>query len=123
MGMTRAKRYANHKGGRKYGEDGKVKEKVDFEGRKEKEEASNIFREVWNRAREHEGYKRRKQDFLKEQRGWDKANKLEETPHASKTERVEDQSQPRNGVKMVPRLVLYTPPMCVRGSFHFIGLD
>ena len=91
MGMTRAKRYANHKGGKKYGEDGKVKEKVAFEGRKEKEEASNIFREVWNRAREHEGYKRQKQDFLKEQRQWDRVRKLEEAPQTWKTRKVEDQ--------------------------------
>ena len=51
MGMTRAKRYANHKGGRKYGPGGKVLDgEGDWAGRKEKEEASTIFREVWEWA-------------------------------------------------------------------------
>jgi len=47
-GLTRSKRYANHKGGRKYGPNGKVLDKWtgdDVDGkRKEKEEASEIFK-------------------------------------------------------------------------------
>ena len=78
MGMTRAKRYANHKGGKKYGNDGMELEKgVEFQGKREKEEASMLFREVWERARAHEGYRKRKGEFLKEQKEWDKAQKLE----------------------------------------------
>ncbi|KAJ4344149.1 hypothetical protein N0V95_006311 [Ascochyta clinopodiicola] len=77
MGMTRAKRYANHKGGRKYDKvTGKelVKDE-DFEGRAEKLEASLVFREVWERAKAHEGYLRKKERFQKEQKEWDKAQK------------------------------------------------
>jgi hypothetical protein len=51
MSMTRAKRYANHKGGRKYektasGERGKEIEKSKGHEGKEKEKASLVFREV-----------------------------------------------------------------------------
>jgi len=82
MGMTRAKRYANHKGGRKYGAGGKGKGEVievaageDWEGRKEKEEVSAIFREVWERARGWEGYVEMRGVFLGRQREWDKERK------------------------------------------------
>lgn len=83
MGMTRAKRYANHKGGRKY--DKKTGEELvkdeDFEGRAEKLEASLIFKEVWEKAKMHDGYQAKKERFMKEQKEWDKARKK-----ASKTE-------------------------------------
>ncbi|KAE9371223.1 hypothetical protein N431DRAFT_467416 [Stipitochalara longipes BDJ] len=74
MGMTRSKRYANYKGGRKY-VDGKekgnmIEKSKEHEGKAEKEEASRIFREVWERCRVHEGYLELKQKFLKEQREW-----------------------------------------------------
>jgi len=74
MGMTRAKRYANHKGGRKYGAGGRTGGKVIAvgEGRKEKEEASVIFREVWERVRSHKGYLEMKAEFLRRQREWDR---------------------------------------------------
>ncbi|KAF1950810.1 hypothetical protein CC80DRAFT_576497 [Byssothecium circinans] len=72
MGMTRAKRYANHKGGKKYGKDGEELEKsMGHEGREEKLEASRIFREVWERAKGHKGYRVKKELFLKEQREWE----------------------------------------------------
>lgn len=75
MGMTRAKRYANHKGGRKYDKaTGEERAKDgDFEGRDEKMEASLVFREVWEKAKRHEGYQRKKERFQKEQKEWDKA--------------------------------------------------
>jgi Domain of unknown function (DUF4385) len=61
MGMTRSRRYANHKGGRKYGKDGKVLEKwteEDASGqRAEKEEASRIFKEYWQRCTRDERYR------------------------------------------------------------------
>lgn len=83
MGMTRAKRYANHKGGRKY--DKKTGEELvkdeDFEGRAEKLEASLIFKEVWEKAKMHDGYQAKKERFMKEQKEWDKAQKK-----AAKTE-------------------------------------
>jgi hypothetical protein len=77
--MTRAKRYANHAGGRKYDkETGKELEKSSkHEGAKEKLEASMIFREVWEQAKKHEGYVDKKDMFLKEQKEWDKQQKKE----------------------------------------------
>ncbi|TVY37337.1 hypothetical protein LOCC1_G006915 [Lachnellula occidentalis] len=87
MGMTRAKRYANYEGGRKYmyaaGEEGKesVKVKVQREkseghvGKEGKEEASGVFRGYWGRCREHEGYQRLKREFLKEQKEWEDLEK------------------------------------------------
>lgn len=80
MGMTRAKRYANHKGGRKYekqaeSEDGPKKElpkSVAHKDKNEKEESSRIFREVWERCKADDTYLRLKDEFLKEQKEWDK---------------------------------------------------
>ena len=84
MGMTRAKRYANHKGGRKYeqkvgdGEDGARKElpkSVGHKDKEEKEEASRIFREAWEKCKADDTYIRLKEAFTKEQREWDKEQK------------------------------------------------
>lgn len=72
MGMTRAKRYANHKGGKKYDAEGNVKEKKEHPGRAEKEEASQVFRNVWEKCKAHEGYAVKKQNFLEAQRVWNK---------------------------------------------------
>ncbi|KAK5078203.1 hypothetical protein LTR64_003390 [Lithohypha guttulata] len=75
MGMTRAKRYANHKGGKKYGRDGKqlakwTEEEEDVDGkRREKEEASGLFKGYWRRCTSCERYvelKKRWQDEKKE---------------------------------------------------------
>ena len=88
MGMTRAKRYANHKGGRKYektikqedGEtDGKRKELPKSTGhadKEEKEEASAIFKEVWQRCKEYDVYLQLKEEFQSEQKKWDKEHKI-----------------------------------------------
>ena len=79
MGMTRAKRYANHKGGRKYDAKGKELEKsTGHKDMKEKEDASQVFRQVWERCKKHEGYLTKKEAFLAEQKAWDKAKKSEE---------------------------------------------
>lgn len=77
MGMTRAKRYANHRGGRKYNAEGKEKAKVDHEGKAKKEEASLIFREVWERCKAHEGYVRKRQRFLEDQKIWARGQALQ----------------------------------------------
>ncbi|KAL5379297.1 hypothetical protein DPSP01_008570 [Paraphaeosphaeria sporulosa] len=79
MGMTRAKRYANHAGGRKYDkETGKeLGRSTNHEGAKEKLEASMIFREVWEKAKTYETYVEKKKIFLKEQKEWDKQQKKE----------------------------------------------
>ena len=74
MGMTRAKRYANYKGGRKYAKGGKevVGKSEGHEGKEEKEECSRVFREYLERCRGHEGYKKCREEFLVEQRAWDR---------------------------------------------------
>ncbi|EON60840.1 hypothetical protein W97_00050 [Coniosporium apollinis CBS 100218] len=77
MGMTRAKRYANHAGGRKYDKrSGKELQKssshVDHDA---KLEASEIFKQVWQRCKAHEQYQKLKEEFLKEQKEWDKEHK------------------------------------------------
>ncbi|KAL8844780.1 MAG: hypothetical protein Q9176_000880 [Flavoplaca citrina] len=79
MGMTRAKRYANHKGGRKYDAKGKELDKsTGHKDMKEKEDASQVFRQVWERCKKHDGYLMKKEAFLAEQKAWDKAKKSEE---------------------------------------------
>ncbi|OAK93470.1 hypothetical protein IQ06DRAFT_382802 [Phaeosphaeriaceae sp. SRC1lsM3a] len=77
MGMTRAKRYANHKGGRKYDKKTGVEleKSTGHEGREEKEEASRVFREVWERARAYEGYGAKKERWVKEKKEWEKEQK------------------------------------------------
>ena len=86
MGMTRAKRYANHRGGKKYAPGGKEKgEMLDgdgdgwkgSEGWKEKDEASRIFKKVWERASTLKDYQAKKAEFLKRQKEWDKRRKSE----------------------------------------------
>lgn len=76
MGMTRAKRYANHAGGRKYSKEtgDELPQSRAHQGKEGKEEASRIFREYWERCKRCEGYQRRKEEFLKEQREWGKGN-------------------------------------------------
>ena len=84
MGMTRAKRYANHKGGRKYdrserevareGGERRVLERSEgHEGMEEKAEASEVFRRGWEACRADEEYQELKKAFQKEQKEWDKA--------------------------------------------------
>lgn len=86
MGMTRAKRYANHKGGRKYDrterevekEGGQRKElpkSEGHEGREEKLAASEVFKEVWRACMADEKYLDLKKEFLEEQKEWDAAQK------------------------------------------------
>lgn len=53
MGYTRARRYANYKGGRKYDEDGNVN---DREIDSEKAEAAAFFEKKWIEVREDEEY-------------------------------------------------------------------
>ncbi|KAL9022812.1 MAG: hypothetical protein Q9185_000075 [Variospora sp. 1 TL-2023] len=81
MGMTRAKRYANHKGGRKYekGSGRELARSEGHEGREGKEEASRVFREVWERCKGYEGYRDMKEAFLMEQREWERERKAEKS--------------------------------------------
>jgi Domain of unknown function (DUF4385) len=72
MGMTRSRRYANHKGGRKYGKDGEVLEKwteEDASGKRaEKEEASRIFKEYWQRCTRDDTYRALKDGWSAEKK-------------------------------------------------------
>jgi hypothetical protein len=85
MGFTRARRYANHKSGRKY----KVGEKDNTEGKEypyssgsknkgnplrdqeadaltnEKARAAAVFKEYWFRAKDHPAYQQQKAEFRK----------------------------------------------------------
>jgi hypothetical protein len=59
MGYTRARRYTNYKGGRKYDEDGKVK---DRQNDPLKAESAAIFMEKWKQARTDSEYLERKKE-------------------------------------------------------------
>jgi hypothetical protein len=86
MGMTRAKRYANHKGGRKYnkserelqrdgGERKELPKSEGHAGREEKLGASEVFKEVWRACMADEEYSALKREFVEEQKEWDEAQK------------------------------------------------
>lgn len=62
MGYTRARRYANHKGGRKYADDGS---ELPRGNDAEKAEAAAIFYEVYVKARSDAEYAKRKKDHQK----------------------------------------------------------
>lgn len=62
MGYTRARRYTNYKGGKKYDEDGKVN---DRQNDPVKAESAAIFMEKWKLAREDKNYLMRKKDHQK----------------------------------------------------------
>ena len=70
MGYTRSMRYANHKGGRKYGEDGREIERVDLsseeggnEKEREKKVCAGIFWEGWKGVEGDENYRRMKGEW------------------------------------------------------------
>jgi hypothetical protein len=71
--MTRAKRYANHKGGRKYDKETgeELKKSAEHKDAAEKLEASNVFREAWEECKNDKVYGRLKAEFMKEQKEWD----------------------------------------------------
>lgn len=75
MCMTRVKRYANNKGRGKYDKTiGEELEKDTEQGdTKEKLEASDVFRRVWIGCKDQEGYQKRKEEFLKEQKECEKS--------------------------------------------------
>ncbi|GKV67158.1 MULTISPECIES: DUF4385 domain-containing protein [unclassified Sporosarcina] len=62
MGYTRARRYANHKSGRKYNEDGTVKERVIDP---EKAKSAEIFKVYWDTIRKDDDYLKRKKAHQK----------------------------------------------------------
>ncbi|GAA5919867.1 hypothetical protein JCM1841_002082 [Sporobolomyces salmonicolor] len=72
MGMTRAKRYANHSGGRKYdARSGELLPRSStHKGAQEKLEASEVFREVWERCKADETYKERRREWEGMKKAW-----------------------------------------------------
>lgn len=81
MGMTRAQRYANYKGGRKYvsgkAAGDRIEKSKGHEGKAEKEKASLVFREVWERCKANEKYLELKATFLAEQEFWERSSEKE----------------------------------------------
>ncbi|NGZ77368.1 DUF4385 domain-containing protein [Saccharibacillus alkalitolerans] len=55
MGYTRARRYTNYKGGRKYAENGTLSIR---KGDPQKAESAGIFKRAWEKAKTDEDYKR-----------------------------------------------------------------
>ena len=64
MGYTRARRYANHRSGKKYDEDGKVRAQEPDALDNEKARAARVFYEKYVEAREDEHYKQRRKDWV-----------------------------------------------------------
>lgn len=64
MGYTRARRYANHRSGKKYDENGRIlpQEPDALDG--EKARAARVFYEKYVQAREDEHYKRRRKEWV-----------------------------------------------------------
>lgn len=84
MGMTRARRYANHKGGKKYnkserelerdgGERSVLPKSGGHEGMEEKAAASEVFKVVWRECIEDQAYLRLKEEWKKEKSQWEKS--------------------------------------------------
>jgi hypothetical protein len=94
MGMTRAKRYANYQGGRKF-VDGKangrkIEKSAGHKDKEEKEKASLVFRETWEKCKAHEGYQKLKDQFLREQKAWERSMKKGE-----ESLKVEEEETPK----------------------------
>lgn len=63
MGYTRARRYANYKGGRKYDKEDDHKPLQRGTGDPEKAESAAIFHQYWKRAEANKRYAARKRDW------------------------------------------------------------
>ena len=88
MGMTRAKRYANHAGGRKYdrttreisekgGKRTELPKSKGHKGQEEKLAASEVLREVLKRCTSDEGYVALREEWKAERKDWDRGVKKE----------------------------------------------
>ena len=110
MKVTRAARYANHSGGRKYAKElDKNGKKVQLERgnetdkMKEKRECSNIFRAVWLECKDDDKYQTLRDEFLEEQKNWDASSNAsnsdkvvsQDDQHKRKTSISEDDSNKR----------------------------
>lgn len=63
MGFTRARRYANYKGGKKYDKDADYKENEKGTGDPQKAESADIFFKVWKRAEANRAYAAKKKEW------------------------------------------------------------
>lgn len=135
MGMTRAKRYANFQGGRKYdyvkkeeddggseSEGGKKEKRVqrekgkDHEGKQEKEMASDVFRGYWDMAREHEGYKALKEGWQREKKAWEKAGGVTVSTKDAEFNRVKKEDDVAKTIEKVSPLKRTKPTLKVEAD-------
>ena len=65
MGFTRARRYANYKGGRKYDREHDYKQFERGTGEDEKAAAANVFFKAWKEAENNERYQKAKAEWKK----------------------------------------------------------
>ena len=70
MGFTRARRYANHRDGKKYAEDGTVLPQEPDAMTCEKAQSAVVFREAWKEARENQRYLDMKAEHRQSQRSF-----------------------------------------------------
>ena len=71
MGFTRARRYANHRDGRKYNDDGSIIPQESDALTCEKAQSARIFYSAWKEARENKKYLQMKLEHKKSyERGW-----------------------------------------------------
>ncbi|QJC50921.1 DUF4385 domain-containing protein [Paenibacillus albicereus] len=63
MGYTRARRYANHRSGRKYAKEGGAELPRDID--EEKAESAAVFKAVWERAKRDPDYVRMKEEHIR----------------------------------------------------------
>ncbi|RYG32707.1 DUF4385 domain-containing protein [bacterium] len=66
MGFTRARRYANHKGGRKHDAEGKEKPQEADQATSEKAESARIFREAYQKANADPEYRALRKEWVRE---------------------------------------------------------
>lgn len=64
MGFTRARRYANYRGGIKYDKDNNYALNIKGTGSPEKAEGARIFYDAWQRAEAFSGYAKLKREWL-----------------------------------------------------------
>jgi hypothetical protein len=65
MGFTRARRYANYRGGRKYDKENDYALNEKGTGDPEKAESADIFFKAWKKAEEFAAYKQQKEEWKK----------------------------------------------------------
>ncbi|KAK3053666.1 hypothetical protein LTR09_005410 [Extremus antarcticus] len=110
MGMTRAKRYANHKGGKKYDRSAREVEREGggrkelaksegHEGQEEKTAVSELFKGVWRACTGDEGYLALKGEFQREQKVWDKMEKTKKKAKGEESVNEEEGEEEDGEVK------------------------